>query len=120
MKTMRLLVRNVLRQLGYENVEEAADGVHALSALKKSFEDKDPYKVFLCDWNMPEKTGIEVLKEVKADPNTKNLTFVMITAELEKHQVMEAIKLGVSNYIGKPFTPDSLKAKLTEIFEKLT
>ena len=112
--TMRRIVKNLLKQIGFENIEEAEDGQHALSKLKG-----DRFQFVVSDWNMPNMTGIELLKSVRSDPELKDLPFLMVTAEAEKEKVIEAIKAGVNNYIIKPFTAEILKEKMDKIFEKL-
>ncbi|HMK65079.1 MAG TPA: chemotaxis response regulator CheY [Thermodesulfobacteriota bacterium] len=112
--TMRRIVKNLLKQIGFENIDEAEDGQHALSRLKN-----DKYQFVVSDWNMPNMTGIELLKNVRSDPELKTLPFLMVTAEAEKEKVVEAIKAGVNNYIIKPFTAEILKEKMDKIFEKL-
>jgi len=112
--TMRRIVRNLLKQLGYENIEEAEDGQQALAMLKD-----DKYHFIISDWNMPNMTGIELLQQVRSDFELKALPFLMVTAESEKKRVIEAIKSGVNNYIIKPFTAEILKDKMEKIFEKI-
>jgi two-component system, chemotaxis family, chemotaxis protein CheY len=112
--TMRRIVKNLLKQIGFENIDEAEDGQHALSRLKN-----DKYQFVVSDWNMPNMTGIELLKNVRSDPELKALPFLMVTAEAEKEKVVEAIKAGVNNYIIKPFTAEILKEKMDKIFERL-
>ncbi|HMK48648.1 MAG TPA: chemotaxis response regulator CheY [Thermodesulfovibrionales bacterium] len=112
--TMRRIIRNLFKQLGFENIEEAEDGAHAFSKLKGGgFE-------FLCsDWNMPNMDGLELLKKVRSDGEMQKMPVLMVTAESEKEKVIEAIKAGVNNYIVKPFTAEVLKDKLDKIFEKM-
>jgi two-component system, chemotaxis family, chemotaxis protein CheY len=112
--TMRRIVKNLLKQLGYENIDEAEDGEQAFSKLKS-----DKFQFVVSDWNMPNMTGIELIKKVRSDPELKDLPFLMVTAEAEKEKVVEAIKSGVNNYIIKPFTAEILKEKMEKIFEKL-
>lgn len=112
--TMRRIVKNLLRQLGYENIEEAEDGIQAYSKLKN-----DGFEFIVSDWNMPNMDGFELLKKVKSDPELRDIPFLMVTAEAEKEKVIEAIKAGVSNYIVKPFTAEILKEKMDKILEKL-
>lgn len=102
--TMRKIIKNVLKQISIENVLEAESGKHALSVLKN-----DPVDLIISDWIMPEMTGIEFLKACKSDDTYKTIPFIMVTAEAQKDNIMEAIKSGVDNYIVKPFTPDKLK-----------
>ncbi len=113
--TMRRIIRILLKQLGFENIEEAEDGQEAFSKLKD-----EKYHFIVCDRNMPNMTGIELLQNVRCDPELKSLPFLMVTAESEKEKVIEAIKSGVNNYIIKPFTAEILKEKMEKIFEKIT
>ena len=113
--TMRRIVRNLLRQLGFENIEEAEDGKQAFSKLKEI-----KCNFIISDWNMPNMTGIELLQNVRRDLELKSLPFLMVTAESEKEKVIEAIKSGVNNYIIKPFTAEILKEKMEKIFERMT
>lgn len=112
--TMRRIVKNLLKQLGFENLEEAEDGMQAYTKLKNS-----GYDFVVSDWNMPNMSGLELLKKIREDPKLKDLPFLMVTAEAEKHKVIEAIQAGVNNYIVKPFTGEILKEKIEKIFEKL-
>jgi two-component system, chemotaxis family, chemotaxis protein CheY len=102
--TMRKIIKNVLKQIDIEDVLEAESGKHALSVLKGESVD-----LIISDWIMPEMTGIEFLKVCKSDDTYKGIPFIMVTAEAQKDNIMEAIKSGVDNYIVKPFTPDKLK-----------
>ena len=111
--TMRRIVRNLLRQLGFENVDEAENGEDALKKLRSA-----EYGLVVSDWNMPVMEGIELLKNVRSDPQLKDIPFLMVTAEAEKEKVIEAIKSGVDNYIVKPFTGEVLKEKLEKIAQK--
>jgi len=108
--TMRRIVRNILKQLGYTDVEEAENGREALQKLKQT-----QFDFVISDWNMPTMTGLDLLREVRADPRLKALPFLMVTAESKQENVVEAIKTGVSNYIVKPFTADVLKGKIDKI-----
>jgi two-component system chemotaxis response regulator CheY len=109
--TMRKVVRNLLKQVGYENIVEAEDGVMALKALKS--------QKIISDWNMPNMTGLELLKAVRADEDLKTTPFLMVTAEALQDNVITAVKAGVSNYIVKPFTAEVLNDKIKKILEKL-
>jgi two-component system, chemotaxis family, chemotaxis protein CheY len=104
--TMRKIVKNVLKQINITDVTEAEDGKQALAILKKSGGD---FELIVSDWIMPEMTGIEFLKACKEDESLRKIPFIMVTAEAQKHSVLEAIKAGVDNYIVKPFTPDKLQ-----------
>jgi len=112
--TMRKVIKNLLKQTGYNNVSEAEDGVEALKALKSEKMD-----FIISDWNMPNMTGLELLKAVRADSGLKSLPFLMVTAEGLQENVMAAVKAGVSNYIVKPFTADVLNEKIEKILSKM-
>jgi two-component system chemotaxis response regulator CheY len=109
--TMRKIIRNILTQLGFKNILEADDGTTALEILKKEKVD-----LIISDWNMPKMSGLELLKAVRSDENLKDVPFVMVTAEAQKENILEAIKYKVNQYIVKPFTPETLKEKLDKIF----
>ncbi len=112
--TMRKIIKNVLKQISIENVLEAENGKHALSVL--GTEEVD---LIISDWIMPEMTGIEFLKACKGDENIKKIPFIMVTAEAQKDNIMEAIKSGVDNYIVKPFTPDKLREAIDKAKAKV-
>ncbi len=112
--TMRRIVKNVLKQLGFENIDEAEDGAQALAKLKSG-----SYGFVVTDWNMPNMDGLDFFKAARAEPNLKELPFLMVTAEAEKEKVIMAIQAGVNNYIVKPFTAEVFKEKMDRIFEKL-
>ena len=109
-KTMLRIIRNLLRQLNFTNIEEATDGSMALRKLR----EKD-FGLVISDWNMEPMTGFQLLKEVRADAKLKNIPFVMITAEAKTENVIAAKKAGVSNYIVKPFNAETLKGKLVTV-----
>ena len=109
--TMRKIIRNILTQLGFKNILEADDGTTALEILKKEKVD-----LIISDWNMPKMSGLELLKAVRSDENLKDVPFVMVTAEAQKENILEAIKYKVNQYIVKPFTPETLKEKLEKVF----
>jgi two-component system chemotaxis response regulator CheY len=115
MSTMRKLIGKCVKDLGFTTIEEAADGNLAWAALEKS---NPPIGLVISDWNMPNCSGMDLLKRLRADARYKNLPFLMVTAEAEQHQVVEAIKAGVSNYIVKPFTPHALAEKLEQVHKK--
>ncbi|MHB8829317.1 MAG: response regulator [Syntrophales bacterium] len=112
--TMRKVVKNLLKQAGFENVVEAEDGVVALRILKSQRID-----FIVSDWNMPNMTGLELLKAVRADQELATTPFLMVTAEALQDNVIAAVKAGVSNYIVKPFTAEVLNEKITKIMEKM-
>jgi two-component system chemotaxis response regulator CheY len=109
-KTMLRIIRNLLKQIGFNNVDDAMDGSDALNKLR----GKD-YKLIISDWNMEPMTGYELLKEVRADGMLKSIPFIMITAESKTDNVIAAKKAGVNNYIVKPFNAATLKQKLTSV-----
>ncbi|RED52464.1 response regulator [Aestuariispira insulae] len=109
-KTMLRIIRNLLKQLGFNNVDEAIDGSDALAKLRA----KD-YGLVISDWNMEPMTGIQLLREVRADEKMRDMPFIMITAESKTENVIAAKEAGVSNYIVKPFNAATLKAKLTSV-----
>jgi two-component system, chemotaxis family, chemotaxis protein CheY len=113
-KTMIRIVRGLLEQLGFKNIDEALDGPSALEKIQA----KD-YGLILSDWNMVPMTGYQLLQAVRADPRTKAVPFVMVTAEAKTENVVLARKAGVNNYIIKPFTLAVLKQKLTSVFGEL-
>lgn len=112
--TMRKVIRNLLKQVGYENIVEAEDGVIALKTLKSQKID-----LVVSDWNMPNMTGLELLKAVRSDDDLKSTPFLMVTAEALQDNVIAAVKAGVSNYIVKPFTAETLNDKIVKILEKI-
>ena len=111
MSTMRRIVKNVLKQIGYSDILEAENGQDALTKLKAG-----GFGLVVSDWNMPVMPGIELLRSVRADANLKSLPFLMVTAEAQKENIIEAVQAGVSNYVVKPFTADALLEKLNKIF----
>jgi len=112
--TMRKVIRNLLKQVGYENIIEADDGINALKILKSQKID-----LVISDWNMPNMTGLELLKAVRSDEDLKLTPFLMVTAEALQDNVIAAVKAGVSNYIVKPFTAEVLNEKITKILDKI-
>ncbi|NUY56302.1 response regulator [Salinivibrio sp. MA351] len=112
--TMRRIVKNLLRDLGFNNTVEADDGLTALPILKKGGID-----FVVTDWNMPGMQGIDLLKEIRKDDELKHLPILMITAEAKREQIVEAAQAGVNGYIVKPFTAATLKEKLDKIFERM-
>ena len=112
--TMRRIVKNLLRDLGFNNTTEADDGQTALPVLQSQKID-----FLVTDWNMPGMTGIELLKAVRADDKLKDLPVLMVTAEAKRDQIVEAAQAGVNGYIIKPFTAATLKEKIDKIFERI-
>ena len=112
--TMRRIIKNLLRDLGYTNTQEADDGVTALPMLKGG-----NFDFLVTDWNMPGMQGIDLLKEVRADAKLASLPVLMVTAEQKREQIVEAAQAGVNGYIVKPFTAQTLKEKIDKIFERI-
>lgn len=112
--TMRRIIKNLLRDLGFNNTHEADDGSTALPMLKNG-----DFEFLVTDWNMPGMQGIDLLKEVRKDESLRHLPVLMVTAEAKREQIIEAAQAGVNGYIVKPFTAATLKEKLDKIFERL-
>ena len=112
--TMRRIVRNLLKELGFANVDEAEDGAVALQKLKSS-----PFDFVVTDWNMPNMDGLTLLQNIRRTPELKHLPVLMITAEAKKENIIAAAQAGASGYIVKPFTAATLSEKLEKIFEKM-
>jgi len=111
--TMRRIMKNILKQLGFANIIEADDGTTAFEELKKTAVD-----LIISDWNMPKMTGLELLKKVRSTDDLKDIPFLMVTAEAQKQNVIDAVQAGVTNYVVKPFTAEAISEKLTKIFGK--
>lgn len=111
--SMRKIIKGLLKQIGFQNIEEADDGSTALEKLKIG-----EFDLVICDWNMPKMPGIEVLKAVRNDPQLKDLPFLMVTAEAKKDNVIKAVKAGVNQYVVKPFTAETLQKKIKKIFDE--
>ncbi|TQF76297.1 MULTISPECIES: chemotaxis response regulator CheY [unclassified Elioraea] len=109
-KTMLRIIRNLLRQLDFNNVDEATDGAQALAMLRSG-----NYGLVISDWNMQPMTGLQLLQEVRADAKLRNLPFIMVTAESKTENVIAAKQAGVSNYIVKPFNAETLKEKIEKV-----
>lgn len=112
--TMRRIVRNLLKELGFSNVHEAEDGVDALRKLRV-----EPFDFVVSDWNMPNMTGIDLLREIRKDAALKHLPVLMVTAEAKKENIIEAAEAGASGYVVKPFTAITLDEKLQKIFSTM-
>ncbi|MEE8058880.1 MAG: chemotaxis response regulator CheY [Pseudomonadales bacterium] len=112
--TMRRIIKNLLRDLGFSNTAEADDGVTALPMLQNGNID-----FLVTDWNMPGMTGIDLLKAVRADDRLKDMPILMVTAEAKRDQIVEAAQAGVNGYVVKPFTAAVLKEKIEKIFERV-
>ena len=112
--TMRRIIKNLLRDLGFTNTAEADDGATALPMLRQG-----GYDFLVTDWNMPGMTGIELLRAVRGDPKLAAMPVLMVTAEAKRDQIVEAAQAGVNGYVVKPFTAQTLKDKLDKIFQRL-
>lgn len=111
--TMRRIIRNLLKELGFTNIDEADDGVSALAKLKSG-----DFDFVVSDWNMPNMTGIELLRAIRGDDALKNLPVLMVTAEAKKENIVEAAQAGASGYVVKPFTAVTLDEKINKILHK--
>jgi two-component system chemotaxis response regulator CheY len=112
--TMRRIIKNLLRDLGFANIQEADDGNTALPMLKQG-----DFDFVVTDWNMPGMQGIDLLRAIRADARLKHIPVLMVTAEAKKEQIVAAAQAGVNGYVIKPFTAATLKEKLAKIFERL-
>ncbi|WP_109338955.1 chemotaxis response regulator CheY [Saliniradius amylolyticus] len=112
--TMRRIIKNLLKDLGFTNVQEADDGNTALPMLQQG-----DFDFVVTDWNMPGMQGIDLLRAIRSDDNLKHLPVLMVTAEAKKEQIVAAAQAGVNGYVVKPFTAATLKEKLDKIFERL-
>ena len=113
--TMRRIIRNLLRELGFDNVVEADDGNSALPTLRRG-----GFDFLITDWNMPGMTGLELLENVRSDPGLAALPVLMVTAEAKREQIIAAAQAGVNGYIVKPFTAATLREKIDKIFERIS
>ena len=112
MVTMRKIVKNILKQLGFTHIEEAENGQEALQKLRG-----DTFGFVVSDWNMPVMTGIDMLRAIRGDEKLKAIPVLMVTAEAQQRNLVEAVQAGVSNYIVKPFTAETMQEKLGKIFK---
>lgn len=112
--TMRRIIKNLLRDLGFTNTQEADDGITAMPMLKGG-----DFDFLVTDWNMPGMSGIDLLKQVRLDANLASLPVLMVTAEAKRDQIIEAAQAGVNGYVVKPFTAQVLKEKIEKIFERV-
>jgi two-component system, chemotaxis family, chemotaxis protein CheY len=113
-RTMLRIVRNLLKQIGFDNVEEATDGTEALTKLRAG-----RFGLVISDWNMEPMTGLQLLQEVRADAKLKSTPFIMVTAESKTENIVAAKQAGVSNYIVKPFSAETLKGKIEKVLENV-
>jgi len=118
MMTMRKIVKKTLGDLGFTNVTEAADGALGLAEVQKAVTAKEPFELILSDWNMPNMMGIDLLKKVRENPDTKTTAFLLVTAEGEVSQIKEALAAGVDGYVIKPFSAATIGEKLAAVWKK--
>ena len=111
--TMRKILNNILKKIGFTNISEAANGKTALEKLKN-----EKFDLVFCDWNMPGMLGIDLLKTIRKDDELKKLPFVMVTAEAMKDNIIKAVKAGVTSYIEKPFSAEEVRVKLNKILSE--
>jgi two-component system chemotaxis response regulator CheY len=119
MPTIRDILKSQLRAMGFKNIVEAVDGESALNLLISSREKDSPIQLVISDWNMPRVSGLDLLKQVRASADWKDLPFILLTSESERDHVTEAIVAGVSQYIIKPFTPKLFEEKLQAVWNKV-
>ena len=117
-KTMRKLVINALAGIKLTNVQEAEDAFDALPMVEAAAAKNENFGLIVSDWNMPKMQGIEFLRKVRGNPATKDIPFLMVTAEAEQKNIIEALKIGVSNYVVKPFSPATFKEKIELVWKK--
>jgi len=113
--TMRRIIRNILKELGFNNVDEAEDGVSALTKLRS-----DRFDFVVSDWNMPNMNGIDLLRSIRADEQLRSLPVLMVTADAKKENILAAAQAGASGYVVKPFTAATLDDKLKKIFQEMS
>ncbi len=118
MSTMRKIIKNMLSQIGFTKIEQADDGSSAWKMIEERAANNDQYEFIVSDWNMPQMSGLELLKKIRDDEDLKDMPFLMITAEAEQGNVVIAVQAGVSNFIVKPFSAQVLKEKIDKIFNK--
>ncbi|MBF0218092.1 MAG: response regulator [Gammaproteobacteria bacterium] len=116
MMTMRKIISKNMAQMGFTNITEAEDGAKAWALIAKAHQEGDPFGLIVSDWNMPKMDGLELLIKVRETEGVKTTPFLMVTAEAESSNVIKVVKAGVSNFIVKPFTPDTLTSKIKKIF----
>lgn len=109
--TMRRIIRNILKQIGYSDIHDAEDGTQAITKLKA-----DRFDFVISDWNMPNMSGLDLLKAIRTDADLKDTKFLMVTAETMQESVIAAVQAGVNNYIIKPFTAETMKERIDRIF----
>lgn len=116
MMTMRKLVQKACKDIGFTDFTEASDGAIGWQKIQEA---NPPIGLIISDWNMPNSTGLDLLKRVRSDSKMAKTPFILVTAEAEQHQILEAVKAGVNNYVTKPFTAEILKEKLEAVHKKI-
>ncbi|MEO5668630.1 MAG: response regulator [Bdellovibrionota bacterium] len=118
-KTMRKIVIGALGTCGLKNIMEADDGIVAWPLIEAAVKEGKPFGLIVSDWNMPQLSGLELLKKVRGSETTRSTPFVLVTAEAEQKNILEAVQSGVNNYVVKPFTPATFKLKIEQVYAKL-
>ena len=116
---MRRMMMDFFSSQGYKKVVQAPDGAEAWLEIEKAEREKDPFTLIISDWNMPKLNGLDLLKKVRMTPFCASVPYIMLTAETEKDKVVEALQAGVTNYITKPFTNNTVQTKLKQVYDKL-
>lgn len=112
---VRMMLKNILVGIGYDQIDEAVDGSDALIKIKSASEANKPYDMVFCDWNMPIMSGLEVIESCRCQDDLKQIPIVMVTAESERAQIIKALKAGATDYIVKPVSPEDLEKKIQQI-----
>ncbi len=115
--TIRMVMKLELGRLGYRNVDEAEDGMTALSMVEFAVESSEPYTIIICDWDMPEMSGLELLQRLRADASIGNVPFLMVTGDSQLESAQRALNAGATDYLVKPISPDALAKKMQKILE---
>jgi two-component system chemotaxis response regulator CheY len=116
MMTMRKIITKMLKTIGFTNLSEADDGATAWPMIQQAQESGEPYEFIVSDWNMPKMSGLDLLIKIRETEGIKDTPFLMVTAEAEQSNVVKVVQAGVSNFVVKPFKPDTLKEKIAKIF----
>ncbi len=116
MMTMRKIITKMLKQIGFTNIQEADDGATAWPMIEQAKESGEPFEFIVSDWNMPKMSGLDLLIKIRETEGIKDTPFLMVTAEAEQSNVVKVVQAGVSNFVVKPFKPDTLKEKIEKIF----
>lgn len=119
LKTIRSLLKDILKKLGFSNIAEAEDGLKAWSLLKEAANSDAPFGFIISDWNMPNKTGLALLDDCLKDDQLRNIPFLMVTIESEREYVLKAIQMGVSDFVVKPFTGKTIEQKIRGIWSRI-